>query len=194
MGFLAVALIAVSAYVLWPRPAARGPAVVTGTPVQTVPAVTPVPGLPAPAGGVLQRFTLFDGSDPTVFDADPSNPISFDGNFARVSTSANSAGARAVVGPGLASRLAGHTIRITVMARTARENSASSLRFAYQSGLAVSYWQSAKLTAQFSAFQLEWRVPKLQTDPSGNLIIIEPGLPGEGTGADISAIAIDLLD
>ncbi len=194
VGILAVALIAVSAYVLWPRPSAEGPAAVTDTPVQTVPAASPAPEIPAPADGVVQRFTLFDGSDPTVFDSDPSNPIRFDGNLARVSTSADLAGARAVIGPGLASRLAGHTVRVTVMARTARENGAASLRFAYQSGLAVSYWQSAKLTPEFTAFQLEWRVPKLQTDPSGNVIIIEPGLPGEGTGADISAIAIDLLD
>jgi len=194
VGALAVALIAVTAYVLWSMPSAKGPAAVAGAPVGAVPAPSPAGGMPPPAEGVLQRFTLFDGSDPTVFDADPSNPIRFDGNIARVSTSADSAGARAVVGPGLASRLAGHTVRVTVMARAAKENGAPSLRFAYQSGLAVSYWQTAKLTAQFSAFQLEWRLPKLETDPTGNVIVIEPGIPGDGTGADISAIAIDLLD
>jgi len=195
VGVLVVALIAVSAYVLWPTPAAEGPKAVATPPIEQVPPASPAAAeLPPPADGVLQRYTLFDGTDPTVFDADPSNPIRFDGNVARISTSADSAGARAVIGPGLASRLSGHTVRVTVMARAAEENGASSLRFAYQSGLAVSYWETAKLTAQFSAFQLEWRLPKLQTDPSGNVIIIEPGIPGEGTSADVGAVAVDLLD
>jgi hypothetical protein len=194
VGVLAVALIAVSAYILWPMLFARGPGAVAGAPVGALPPATTAAEMPPAGNDVLQRFTLFDGSDPTIFDADPSNPIRFDGNVARISTSSDSAGARVTIGPGLASRLAGHTVRVTVMARTAKENGASGLRFAYQSGLAVSYWMTAKLTGQFSPFQLEWRLPSLQTDPSGNVILIEPGIPGEGTGADIGAITVDLLN
>jgi hypothetical protein len=193
VGALAVVLIGVTAYVLWPSSTHQPPAAAATAP----PAEAAEPGsaarVPPPAANA-RRFTLFSGGDPTVFDADSSNPIRFNGSAARISTSADSAGARAIVGPGLATRLAGHNIRVTVMARSARENGASSLRLAYQSGLAISHWQTANLTAQFAAIQLDWRVPSMQTDPTGNLIIIEPGIPGDGTGAEIGAITIDVLD
>lgn len=187
VGALAIALIVVTAYILWPSPA-DGPV----TAVVQPPAGGPAPA--APPGSAAQRFTVFDGTDPTVFNADPSNPIRFNGSVARISTTAASAGARALIGPGLAIRLAGHTIRVTIMARAAEENGAVSLRFAYQSGLAVSHWQSSGLTNAFAPIELVWRVPTLRTDPTGNAILIEPGIPGDGTGVEISAIAIDLLD
>ena len=137
---------------------------------------------------------LFDGSDPTVFDTDPSNPVRFDGETARVATSSASAGARALVGPGLAARLGGHTVNVIVVARSARENGAANLRFALQSGLAVSYWKTASLTQELEPISLTWRVPTLRTDPKGDSIVIEPGIPGDGTGTEISAIVVDVLD
>jgi hypothetical protein len=78
---------------------------------------------------------------------DPDNPGRFDGEFARIATSTSSAGAKVIIGAGLSSRLAGRTIRVTIDARSARENGATSMRFAYQSGVAISHWQTANLSS-----------------------------------------------
>ena len=106
-----------------------------------------------------------------------------------ISTSAGSAGATALIGPGLAVRLArSHRPRRRSWRARRRKTASANLRFAFQSGLAVSYWKTANLTADFAPIDLTWRVPTLRTDPTGNAIIIEPGIPGDGTGAEIGAI------
>jgi hypothetical protein len=142
-----------------------------------------------------QTFMLFDGRDPTVFETSPDNPIRFDATSGtvRVSSSTGSPGVKALIGPGLATRLAGHDVRVTIVARSSREAGAAGLRFAYQSGVAISHWQTVNLGADFQAAALTWRVPALQTDRSGDLLVIQPGIPGDGTGADIKSIKIDLL-
>ena len=150
--------------------------------------------LPRAAISVTSSFTLFDGKDPTVFAGDPDNPVRFDGEYARIATSVSSGGAKAIVGAGLSSRLAGKTIRVTIDARSAIENGATSLRFAYQSGVAISHWQTANLTSDFTELGLVWRVPALRTSPIGDFIIIEPGIPGSGTGVEIRSVRIDLVD
>ena len=144
---------------------------------------------------VDQTFMLFDGRDPTVFETSPDNPIRFDANagVVRVSSSSGSPGVKALIGPGLATRLAGHDVRVTIVARSSREGGAASMRFAYQSGVAISYWQTATLSPDFQAVAMVWRVPALRTDRAGDLLVIQPGIPGDGTGADIKSIKIDLL-
>lgn len=144
---------------------------------------------------ISQTFTLFDGRDPTVFETSPDNPIRFDAasGTVRISSSANSPGVRALIGPGLAARLAGHDVRVTIVARSSKDSGAASMRFAYQSGVAISHWQTANLGPDFQAVALTWRVPTLQTDKAGDLLVIQPGVPGDGTGADIQSIKIDLL-
>ncbi len=67
------------------------------------------------------------------------------------------------------------------------------LRFAYQSGVALSPWQSADLSATPAALGLIWRLPAQRTDPSGDYLLIEPGIPGDGTAVEIQSIRIDLL-
>ncbi|HET7715123.1 MAG TPA: hypothetical protein VFK86_05810 [Bauldia sp.] len=150
--------------------------------------------LPKEAIAVTRSFTLFDGNDPTVFAGDPDNPVRFDGELARIATSVASAGAKVVIGAGLSSRLAGKTVRVTIDARSARENGASSMRFAYQSGVAISHWQTANLSSEFTPLGLVWRVPAMRTNPSGDYIVIEPGIPGSGTGVEIRSVTIDLVD
>ncbi|WP_421725270.1 hypothetical protein [Bauldia sp.] len=189
---LAVALIAAALYIFVPlsRETGEEPTTPPEPPTAGPSSRTGV----APAADSVQRFTLFDGSDPTVFLAAPGNPVRFTGDAARISTSAGSAGANALIGPGLAARLAGHNVRVTVMARTVRENGAASMRIAFQSGLAISHWQNANLTPTFAPTELTWRVPTMRTDPSGGAIIVEPGIPGDGTAVEIGAITIDVLD
>jgi hypothetical protein len=145
---------------------------------------------------VVTSYDVFDGRDPQVFVGTPDNPIRFDkdadGAFTRVSSSADAAGARAVIGPGLASRLAGQTIRITMTARSSKEGGADKLRFAYQSGVAISHWQTATVSSAYGVIGLIWRVPAQRT-ASSDALIIEPGIPGDGTGVDIKSIRIDLI-
>jgi hypothetical protein len=146
---------------------------------------------------VAQSFAIFDGRDPTVFQGTPDNPIGFDkdalGGFARIASTASASGAKAVIGPGLAKLFAGHDIRVTVVARSAREAGATSMRFAYQTGLTISHWQTADLAADYGAYGLIWRVPALRNNPTGDLLVIEPGIPGDGTAVEIQSIRIDLL-
>jgi hypothetical protein len=146
---------------------------------------------------VEESLVVFDGRDPTVFEGTSNNPIQFDsdadGGFARVSSATTAAGARVVVGPGLAERLSGRTIRVTMLARSSVENGAVSLRFAYQSGLAISHWQSADLSSNYGALGMIWRVPAAQPTAAGDYILIEPGIPGDGTSTDIRSIKIDIL-
>jgi hypothetical protein len=158
-----------------------------------------------PAGGqasagaatVVQSFSVFDGGDPTVFESASGNPVRLDkdgaGRYARITSSTSDAGVRVVLGPGLANRLAGQPVRVTLVSRSAHENGAANLRFAYQSGVALSHWQAVNLTPEYSASSLVWRVPKMRTDPSGDYLLIEPGIPGDGTAAEIQSIKIDLL-
>jgi hypothetical protein len=150
--------------------------------------------LPKAAVTVTNSFSLFDGRDPTVFASDPDNPVRFDGQLARIATSTASSGAKIIIGAGLSSRLAGKTIRVTIDARSARENGAASMRFAYQSGFAISHWQAANLTDEFTEFGLVWRVPTMRTNPDGDYIVIEPGIPGSGTAVEIRSVRVDLVD
>src|SRR5581483_5743696 len=175
-----------------PAPSARSPVAIAANPGANL----PPPPAPAPSDA-LETFVIFDGRDPTVFQAASGNPVRFEGDttggFARVSSSAADAGVRVLIGPGLAGRLAGRNVRLTITARSASENGALGMRFAYQSGVALSPWQSSNLSPDFAAINLTWRVPTQRTDPNGDYILIEPGIPGDGTGVDVKSIRIDVL-
>lgn len=144
---------------------------------------------------VGQAFTIFDGTDPTVFVTTPDNPIAFDSTngFTRVSSSTSAPGVKVNIGPGIASRLAGKNVRIVIVARSSTESGAAGMRFAYQSGLAISHWQTANLGSDFAPVGIEWRVPSMRTSPNGDYLLIEPGIPGDGTGVDVKSIRIDVL-
>jgi hypothetical protein len=147
---------------------------------------------------VKQSFVVFDGRDPTVFQASSDNPIRLDsdaeGAFARIGTSTASGGVKVQIGPGLASRLAGQNIRVVMTMRAATERGALNMRFAYQSGVALSHWQTANLSRTYASSGMTWIVPQMRTSANGaDYLIIEPGIPGDGTYADIQSIRIDLL-
>jgi hypothetical protein len=149
----------------------------------------------ASAADVVQTFSVFDGGDPSVFDSGPDNPVRFDKStgFARITSSAADPGVRVIIGPGLAGRFAGRSVRVTLVARAARENGATGLRFAYENGIAISHWQAAHLGNDFVPYNLVWPVPAMRADPNTDQLLIEPGIPGDGTAADIRSIKIDVL-
>lgn len=146
---------------------------------------------------VAESLVVFAGRDPTIFEGSPNNPIQFDsdaeGGFARISSTASTAGAKALIGPGLAERFAGRTIRVTLLARASNRNGAETIRFAYQSGLALSHWQSVDLSSSYGSYGMIWRVPAAHESTAGDFLLIEPGVPGDGTSTDIRSIKIDIL-
>jgi hypothetical protein len=153
------------------------------------------PGAAAePALSVAEEITLFDGRDPTVFVSSTENPIRLEGDgldgYARVVSTLTSPGARATVGPGLAQNLVGKTVRVSVEARSSGTSGAATLRFAYEAAGERSPWKIVLLGPDFSPSDLIWRVPVVERD--GHAILIEP-LDGEGAGADIDAIKIEVL-
>ncbi len=148
---------------------------------------------------VKQSFVLFDGRDPTIFQASSDNPVRLDsdagGAFARIGTSTASSGVKVQIGPGLAARLAGQNVRVVIDVRAAPERGALNMRFAYQSGVALSHWQTANLAPGYARSGMTWIVPQMRTSATGaDYLIIEPGIPGDGTYADIRSIRIDLLN
>ena len=187
VGVLAVLFLAVTAYVLLHRGSpAPGDQIASDQPVRReVLGPESAAKIPTEIMKVERSFGVFDGSDPTVFVADSDNPVDFDGRVdngtARIATTSDSSGARIVIGPGIANSLSGRSVRVVLFARSARENGATTLRFAYQSGVAISHWQVANLTPTYAPLGLVWRVPAQRTDPSGDYLIIEPGIPGDGT-------------
>ena len=158
----------------------------------------PQPAPEAAAGALaLETLNLFDGRDPSVFQSAPANPVRFEGDtqggFARVSSSTNSTGSRITVGRGVYERLAGRTIRIVVVARAAKTNPTNSLRFAYQNGRSLSPWHDGALGPDYAPLSTIWTVPKDRGGPETDAVLIEPGIPGDGTAADIKSVRIEVL-
>ncbi|MCX5480950.1 hypothetical protein OSH08_18260 [Kaistia geumhonensis] len=179
-----------------PAPTATEPAVGTANPALQ-PAAPLAAGSPEASGPVAESLILFDGSDPGMFRSTADNPVRFDGypngGSVRISSSANSNGARLRVGPGVYQRIAGKHVRILVVARAAPDDPADALRFAYQNGRRLSPWSDQKLTDDFQALVLDWTVPAERTGAEGDSLLIEPGIPGDGTAADIRSVTIDVL-
>lgn len=151
-----------------------------------------------PAGMLaLETLNLFDGRDPSVFQSMPDNPVRFEGDtqggFARVSSSINSTGSRITVGRGVYERLSGRTIRIVVVARATAAAPAHSLRFAYQNGRSLSPWTDGVIGADYAPLSATWTVPKDRGGPETDAVLIEPGIPGDGTAADIKSVRIEVL-
>ncbi len=155
--------------------------------------------LEAAAGPLAEResIILFNGENPTVFEASPDNPVRFRGEdgagIARVGTSSTSAGVRAAIGPGIVQRLQGRSFRLMVEIRASPDNPASSIRFAYQHGRTLSDWQSATLGADFVTIPLDFAVPADGQTRGNDYLIIEPGIPGDGTAGDIRFIRVEVM-
>ena len=197
IGALVVLLVGIGAYILGAHSVVGGQAgpATDGSLHTEVSDAATAARIPNDKVQVSASYALFDGRDPRVFATTPDNPVYFDDNegFARITSSTTASGVKATIGPGLAARLAGQNVRVVITARASLEGGAAGMRFAYQSGLAISHWQTANLSNDYAQLGMEWRVPAMQTDAAGDALIIEPGIPGDGTGVDIKAIRIDVL-
>ena len=149
----------------------------------------------APAAALLEPdITLFDGRDPTLFVSEDGNPVQFDadaeGGHVRVASSPDGAsGARLVVAPGLADRLAGRTIHIVVTARSSTTDGAGTVRLAYQAGSESSAFSAQPLGTEYRRLDLVWTVPG-GAALGEHALLVEPGLLGGGTAVDIRSVDI----
>ena len=154
--------------------------------------VTPTPAAPAGDG-----IVLFNGADPTVFEAGADNPVNYQGNadggFVRITSSIDSGGARAVIGPGVAERLAGHEVRVVIEARGSPDQAAGAVRLAYQQDLLILDWRVSRLIGDYAFISASWTIPDRATD-GPDYLLIEPGVAGDGTAIDIRSIRFEIVN
>ena len=183
----AIAVIAWSAYVFIPI-------MFPATPTNDGPGAEEVAAVEAVVG---ETIVLFRGEDPTVFEAGPDNPVQYQGDatggYVSITSSITSGGARAVIGPGLANRLAGHEVRVLLDARGAPGKPAPTVRLGYQRGVAIIEWKIIRVPAEYGVIQAVWDIPDGATNRD-DYLLIEPGVPGDGNAIDIRSIGIELVD
>ncbi len=169
--------------------------VVAATDTNT-PAAAATPATPLTVG---ETITLFEGGDPTVFEAGADNPVRYQGDTAggivQITSSSTSGGARAVIGPGVANLLAGHQVRFLIEARGTPGQPAQAVRIAYKRGLTTLEWRPLRVLDDFAVLTPGWTIPTGSTGTDGtDYLLIEPGVPGDGTAVDIRSIRIEILE
>ena len=181
----AIAVITWSGYVFVPILFPSGP-VAEGAAVPAAKAVA-----------VGESIMLFQGQDPTIFEAGADNPVQYQGDetggHVRISSTIASGGAKAVLGPGVANRLSGHEIRVVLEARGTPGQAAPTVRLAYQRGAAIIAWRTVRVFAEFGVIGTTWQIPQEATG-GDDFLLIEPGVPGDGNAIDIRSIRIEIVD
>ncbi len=190
----AVAVFGWAAYVFLPHLFGSGSTTADGTAATTA-NTNPAAANPAVATG--NSIIVFQGGDPTVFEAGADNPVHYQGDTAgghvQITSSATSGGARAVLGPGVANRLVGHQVRFVIEARATPGQPAQAVRFIYVRGLSTLAPRLSPLLADFGVITPTWDIPAGTVD-GNDYLLIEPGVPGDGTAVDIRSIRIEILD
>jgi hypothetical protein len=131
-----------------------------------------------------------------VFEAAPDNPVQYEGDaetgLARITSSISSGGARAIVGPGVVEAIAGHSVRIVLEARGTPGQAAATVSLGYQHGTTQLQTRAANLPTEFGAVAATWAIPAGAT--GNDYLIIDPGVPGDGTAIDIRSIRIEIVN
>jgi hypothetical protein len=159
---------------------------------EAAPALPPAPVAAAPAQA--EPIVLFDGTDPGMFDGGP-NAVEYqgEGGFVTVTSTVASGGARVTVGPAIAQQIAGHTVRILLEARGTPGQPAGTVRLTYQHGTVGLQTRQAIVSEIFGAAAATWAIPA-GADGGNDYLLIEPGVPGDGTAIDIQAIRIVVVN
>jgi hypothetical protein len=148
--------------------------------------------VPAEAGAPI---VVFAGQDRGVFVGLPDNPVGFEtgenGAFARIASS-TAGGARATIGQSIAQQLGGHTVRIAIDARGTPGREAITATLRYQRGETLLARQTINLVPDFYVWTVDWTIPAGAS--TGDFLIIEPGIPGDGTAVDIRRMTIQILE
>jgi hypothetical protein len=177
-----------------PLAANAGAAPVVREAGEPAPELPPAPAAAPPAA--IEPIVLFDGTDPGVFVGGP-NAVQFqagvNGGFVTVTSTIASGGARVTVDPDIAEMIAGHTVRILLEVRGTPGQPASMVSLSYQHGTVGLQTRQAIVSEIFGAVAATWAVPA-GTNGSADYLLIEPGVPGDGTSIDIQAIRIVVVN
>jgi hypothetical protein len=139
-------------------------------------------------------IVLFDGRDPSMFQAGAGKPVEFDadpaGGHVRIQApAANAEGARLAISPGIADRLARKTIHIVVTARSSTTDGAGTIRLGYRAGDEASPFSAQPLGREYRRLEIMWTVPG-GSALGEHALLIEPGLLGGGSSVDVRAVEI----
>ncbi|MCW5695967.1 MAG: hypothetical protein KIS96_04425 [Bauldia sp.] len=142
-------------------------------------------------------LVVFNGEDPSVFVSGPDNPVQYltddTGPFVRIASAASNPGARATIGRGIAGGLGDRQIVVTVNARGAPAQAAATLRFGYLRDNQILGWRTVNITTEFQSLGIAWDVPA-GGGGGEDYLLIEPGIPGDGTAVDVRSIRIEPID
>lgn len=172
--------------------------------VETPPPPPPEPDVPkseidakGPANSdPAPDVVLFEGEDTSAFAANESHPIKIGGDgddrFVRITSSlTDSADARLVIAPEVADKLARREVHVVITARSALQNGAGTVRFAYQAGDETTAFVAQPLGKDYRQLEMVWKVPG-GSRLGRHSILIEPGLLGGGNSIDIRKAVVYL--
>jgi hypothetical protein len=139
-------------------------------------------------------LVLFDGRDPSVFRAGPAKPVESGsdaaGGYVRIQApAADEDGARLVISPGVADRLARRTIHVVVTARSPTDDGAGTIRLGYRAGDEASPFSAQPLGREYRRLEIVWTVPG-GSALGEHALLIEPGLLGGGSVVDVKAVEV----
>jgi hypothetical protein len=139
-------------------------------------------------------IVLFDGRDPSVFQAGAGKPVVFGtdaaGGYVRIQApAAGEDGARLVISSGVADRLARRTVHFVVTARAPADDGAGTVRLGYRAGDEAGPFSAQPLGREYRRLEILWTVPG-GSALGEHALFIEPGLLGGGSSVDVKAVEI----
>lgn len=141
-------------------------------------------------------IVLFDGRDPSAFQAGAGKPVVFGtdaaGGYVRIQApAAGEDGARLVISSGVADRLARRTVHFVVTARAPADDGAGTVRLGYRAGDEAGPFSAQPLGREYRRLEIVWTVPG-GSALGEHALFIEPGLLGGGSSVDVKAVEIFL--
>lgn len=141
-------------------------------------------------------IVLFDGRDPSVFQAGGEKPVVFGndaaGGYVRIHASgAARNGARLLISSGVADRLARRTVHFVVTARAPVEDGAGTIRLGYHAGDEAGPSATQPLGREYRRLEIVWTVPG-GSGLGQHALFIEPGLLGGGSTIDVKSVELFL--
>jgi hypothetical protein len=139
-------------------------------------------------------IVLFDGRDPSLFQAGAGKPVVFGndaaGGYVRIQAPpAGEDGARLVISPGVADRLGRRIVHFVVTARAPTEDGAGTIRLGYRAGGETSPFAAQPLGREYRRLEFRWTVPG-GSALGAHALHIEPGLLGSGSTVDVKTVEI----
>jgi hypothetical protein len=139
-------------------------------------------------------IVLFDGRDPSMFQAGAGQPVEFHsdkaGGYVRIrAPEPGREGARLSISSGIADRLAGRSVHFVVTARASATEGAGTVRIGYRAGNDTSPFPAQPLGREYRRLEFTWTVPG-GSALGEHALLIEPALLGGGNSVDVKSVEI----